>query len=401
MHRTIKFLILDSKEERISKFSSYISELYPENKIIYSEDGFEGWNLIEQNQPSVIICEENLPKRDAQDILTALQRRNLDLFYFIVVTESNSFEHIKDLVDIGFDDYLTDNSNIGVVRNRFRISIRNLLLKNKILEENWLLQKMAKDLEEESNHLIEISARFLQSRMPASYEMLKRIATISKWISEQFKEFDKVALRNIEIAAYFCQAGRIFLPDNLLKLPVMSNGQPRHELMYQVPVAARDIVSSIEKFEPVGEILYHIYENMDGSGIPDHLQSWKIPLASRIIRVVLDYEENIFLNHISSDEALEKIRSRTGRLYDPRIIQLLEQYVRESDSTRVEKEMGIVLGELRPGMVLTRDLISSSGLKLLGSGATIDDKKLKTIVSHSTTDPIYGYIYVESNFYKS
>ena len=401
MHRMIKFLILDSKEERISRLSSYISELYPENKIMFAHDGIEGWNLIEQNQPSVILCEETLPKRDALDILHSLQRRNLDLFYFIVVTETNTYDHIKTLVDKGFDDYLTDNSNIGVVHNRFRISIRTLLLKNKILEENWLLQKMANDLEEESNHLIEISARFLQSRMPASYEMLKRIAIISKWIAEQFKEFDKDALRNVEIAAYFCQAGRIFLPDNLLKLPVMSNGQPRHELMFQVPVASRDIVSSIEKFKPVGEILYHIYENLDGSGIPDHLQAWKIPLASRIIRVVLDYEENIFLNHISSDEALEKLKSRSGRLYDPRIIQLLEQYVRESESTSIEKEMGILLGELRPGMVLTRDLVSSSGLKLLSSSSVIDERKLNTIISHSTSDPIYGYIYVESNFYKS
>jgi len=75
------------------------------------------------------------------------------------------------------------------------------------------------------------------------------------------------------------------LPDRLFELPVYSEGNVSDPLMYQIPIVARNIISGIPRLEKVGDILYHIYENMDGTGFPDKLQSWQIPLESRILRV--------------------------------------------------------------------------------------------------------------------
>ena len=183
-----------------------------------------------------------------------------------------------------FDDKINYEFNIDALRNCLKHAEKVLHLKS--------------ELNEEVNHLIQMSSKFLQARIPASYELLTNIVEKSKWIASNFKEVNNVAMRNIEISAYFCQAGRIFLPDDFIELPVMKNGFPGHEIMHQVPVAAREIVSSFDRFEAVGKILYHIYENLDGSGIPARLQSWKIPLGSRIIRLVLDYEENRYFYHM-------------------------------------------------------------------------------------------------------
>src|SRR6185295_2798392 len=129
-------------------------------------------------------------------------------------------------------------------------------------------------------NLIKLSLKFLQKSIPSSYELLHRVASSSQWILNQFPDILESQIREIKIAAYFAQAGRMFLPDNMLNEPVMVDGKPSHNLMYQVPIQSKEIVAEIKGLENVGVILFHIYENMDGSGIPDRISAWQIPIES-------------------------------------------------------------------------------------------------------------------------
>jgi response regulator RpfG family c-di-GMP phosphodiesterase len=226
--------------------------------------------------------------------------------------------------------------------------------------------------------------------------MLKRVADSSVWIDKSYGDEDKDQIRDIEIASFLSQAGRIFLPDSMLKTPVLTNGLPTDPLMCQVPVSGKEIISSVRRLKNVGDIILHIYENFDGSGIPDRLKSWQIPFASRIIRVALDYEELRKFQGKSPKEAYELIKRESQRLYDHRVVILMEHYIKSHEKEEIDLyEVALQLAELVDGMVLTRDVYTDKGLKLIPKGATLSEGVIKKIIAHSSTDPILGNIYVK------
>lgn len=400
----INFLLISTDEVRIQKLTEVIQLLYPENNIISTSSSHEAKDLLILNKPAIIFCEETLPDSDIFDFYHEIIDLNLrDKIYFIVISENDDFDHLQKYIDAEFDDYLIGHNRTQIIYNRIRLGTKILSMKLKIQHENLLLQKMSKQLEEDIDNILKLSTKFIQSRLPASSDMLQDIAKMSVWIADKFNQFSKQDIKDIEIASYFCQAGRLFLPDNLLKTPVMSNGRVNNQMMYQIPIVTKEIVSSIEKFKSVGEILYHIYENLDGSGIPDKIQAWQIPLGSRIIRAVLDFEENRSFNNLDPKTTIEKLKSRVNRIYDGRVINLLEEYVDTQDLTETDKrnDIALLLSELKANMVTSREIKANSGIKLIGENQTLSDKHIQMLVNHSSTDPILGYIYIKKDSIES
>jgi response regulator RpfG family c-di-GMP phosphodiesterase len=400
----INFLLISTDEVRVQKLTEVIQLLYPENNIISTSSSHEAKDLLILNKPAIIFCEETLPDSDIFDFYHEIIDLNLrDKIYFIVISENDDFDHLQKYIDAEFDDYLIGHNRTQIIYNRIRLGTKILSMKLKIQHENLLLQKMSKQLEEDIDNILKLSTKFIQSRLPASSDMLQDIAKMSVWIADKFNQFSKQDIKDIEIASYFCQAGRLFLPDNLLKTPVMSNGRVNNQMMYQIPIVTKEIVSSIEKFKSVGEILYHIYENLDGSGIPDKIQAWQIPLGSRIIRAVLDFEENRSFNNLDPKTTIEKLKSRVNRIYDGRVINLLEEYVDTQDLTETDKrnDIALLLSELKANMVTSREIKANSGIKLIGENQTLSDKHIQMLVNHSSTDPILGYIYIKKDSIES
>jgi len=394
----INFHILTENIELRDRITSFANDIWKNSKIINNNEFKASLESIKKENPSVVICDFHLSGGNGLHLLEKikLEAKNIDV-YFIIIAENKDVDHIKSLINFGCDDYLLPDSKDTVTYNRIRQAGRILDMKLDLKKENDKLLILTKKLQEEAKDLMSLSAKFMQARMPSSYEMLKRIADISVWIAKHFPEFSSKEIDDIEVAAYFSQAGRMFLPDDLLKLPVMSSGIPQHDLMFQVPVAASNIARSLKSFSGVADIIYHIYENFDGTGIPDKIQKWQIPISSRIIRVVLDYEENRFFRNLKSKEVLSKLKSRVNRLYDGRIVQLLEQFLHENDDDFLSGDMAVMIAELKEGMELTQDIESNSGIKLIGSGAVLNKKTINMLVSHSTSDPVMGYIYVKKN----
>jgi response regulator RpfG family c-di-GMP phosphodiesterase len=395
---SINFIIITPNTLRVEKLTEVITSLFPENQIKHSPDLRNAIDLIKVNKPAIIFCDENLPDFDATELLNfSIKHHIREKLYLVVVSEIDDFNHLQKYIDLEFDDYLIGHERTQIVYNRIRLGAKILSMKLKIQHENKLLQLMSKQLEEDINNIIKLSTQFIQSRLPVSAYMLSNIAKISVWIAERFNQFSKQDIKDIEIAAYFCQAGRLFLPDKFLKTPVMKNGRVTDPMMNQIPVFSKEIVSSIEKFQNVGEILYHIYENLDGSGIPNKIQNWQIPLGSRIIRAVLDFEENRYFNELDAKQTIEKLKSRINRIYDGRVINLLEEYIEKQELTEIQisNDVAYLLSDLTPEMVTAREIKANSGLKLIGENLTLTEKHIQMLINHSSTDPILGYIYIK------
>jgi response regulator RpfG family c-di-GMP phosphodiesterase len=93
------------------------------------------------------------------------------------------------------------------------------------------------------------------------------------------------------------------------------------------PVIGRDILSTIEEFRDISEIVYHHHEWFNGNGYPDGISGDAIPLLSRIIAVADAFDamtsSRSYREQIGKERALEELRRNAGTQFDPTIVEAL------------------------------------------------------------------------------
>lgn len=325
--------------------------------------------------------------------------RKIDIsenIYIVLVGQSKDYTSLINELDSGANDIILKPFTNESVVARVKTILKYIeLIRSKNVEYN-LLQELADQLEKTQNEEINLISKLYSTRLSISREIINLIEGASLWMINFLEYTTDEDLQDIEIAANLSLLGRIGLPDNLLNLPVYIDGKVSDPLMYQIPIVARNLLADIPRLYKVSEILFHIYENMDGTGFPDKLQSWQIPLKSRLLRVVLDYYDIRRYYNAKSSDALEILKKYANQLYDKRVVILFEQYILSILKLEGEiDEITVPLQNLQEGMQLSRDIYTNNGLKLLNAGNFLTDITIKKLIAHNTTDPILGLIYIK------
>lgn len=397
MEKSYRFLIIDDEPAVVLTIERLIKNMFEKCEVFYSHAGDSGIKMAIEKKPDIIICDIRMPGLTGLQVLNELRsRKEFEDTYIILMSADTDRQTLIEAMDKGSDDFLYKPVHSDILTGKIKSAKRFVDLNNKRREEYNLLLQLADEIEKYAHDLVKLSVKFMEARIPASYKTLQVIADAALWIAKFFDELDNDRLKDLEVAAYLSFSGRLSLPDHLIHNPVIVDGKASDNLMFQIPVAARNIVSEVPRFKRVGEILYHVYENLDGSGFPERLQSWQIPLESRIIRPILDFDDMIRFYKLRPYQVLEKIRAEVNRLYDHRIVTLMEQYI--LSVLKLEgptNERPVLLSEMTEGMQLSRDIYTLKGLKILTAGSKLTESIIQRIIQINTSDPILGNIYVK------
>jgi len=134
----------------------------------------------------------------------------------------------------------------------------------------------------------------------------------------------------------------------------------------------------------VAAIVRHQMERFDGQGFPDKLAGFAIPIGSRILTLAIDYynlqQGALVQRHLRPEEAKSLVMDGSGKRYDPQVVQAFRQVVDGGirglpETTDVE----LLSGELVPGMVLSRDVVSRDGLMLLASDHVLNERMIQQL----------------------
>ncbi len=91
------------------------------------------------------------------------------------------------------------------------------------------------------------------------------------------------------------------------------------------PVIGKEILSTIQEFQDIAEIVYHHHEWFNGGGYPDGISGGKIPLLSRIIAVADAFDamtsSRTYRERIGKEKALEELRRNAGTQFDPAVVE--------------------------------------------------------------------------------
>ncbi len=133
------------------------------------------------------------------------------------------------------------------------------------------------------------------------------------------------------------------------------------------------LVSSIPGLTEVANTIEGLNENMNGSGSPHRLSSEEIPLLSRILRVIRDFDLLQESNTIQGNRrkfALLQLHQKANIDYDATIVSQFEAFI-ENNLYDHDSNACLSADELHEGQVVQQAIVGTNSAVLLKSGMTL------------------------------
>ena len=201
----------------------------------------------------------------------------------------------------------------------------------------------------------------------------KRVALQCKGIA-RYLALDDATCRRIYLCGLLHEIGTVGLSDDVIAKVGVGTGKLDDEFMHH-PVIGAKIVARVSRFDALTENILHQNENVDGTGVPDHLAGDDIPIGARIIRVVKDFDfliagkENKQL--MSVPDAKSWLMSRADTWYDKVVVSALFSVMNERSDFGEDIEYSVGIEGLKIGDTLLEDLVLTNGNIMLTAGQEI------------------------------
>ncbi|WP_286237203.1 HD domain-containing phosphohydrolase [Neptuniibacter halophilus] len=191
-------------------------------------------------------------------------------------------------------------------------------------------------------------------------------------------------LKQLFYAWQLRQIGKLSFPDELIRKPYLQLSVEQQRLFQTHPVMAQAACLMVQPLYPAGKIILQHKEYLDGSGYPRGIKAQDIKYRAQILAVLNDYVELIrgvySERQHSTDEALKYLSETAAERYNQAIVEILREVIGAlSKDGEVLSDKILFSDQLRPGMVLSRDLISADGILLLGAEQRLDATAIERV----------------------
>ena len=139
-------------------------------------------------------------------------------------------------------------------------------------------------------------------------------------------------LEYIRRGALLHDIGKIAIPDSILFKPGKLT-EDEWQVMRKHPLYAHEFLSPTSFLKNSIDIPYCHHEHWDGSGYPRGLKGEEIPLAARVFTIIDVWDalcsDRCYRPAWTQEEAKTYILSQSGKMFDPRIINLFIELISE------------------------------------------------------------------------
>jgi putative nucleotidyltransferase with HDIG domain len=218
----------------------------------------------------------------------------------------------------------------GIVLITFQYLLGALLLSQQRAEE---LESRTKQLASFQVGMLSAMLRTLDLRDQMTARHSAAVARYSRAIAQR-AGFSKREEELVHIAALLHDIGKFILPDRILKANVPLTDED-WMLIRRHPQQGARVVSSLDGYGPVAEIILAHHERIDGKGYPRGLAGEDIPELARIISVADTYDvmtaRDSYRSPISTYEAIQELRRVSGKQLDARFVDVFIELLEGKD----------------------------------------------------------------------
>jgi putative nucleotidyltransferase with HDIG domain len=218
----------------------------------------------------------------------------------------------------------------GVVLVTFQYLLGALLVSQQRAEE---LELRSKQLASFQVGMLSAMLRTLDLRDQMTARHSAAVARYSRAIAQR-AGYSRREEELVHIAALLHDIGKFILPDRILKANVPLTDED-WMLIKRHPQQGARVVSSLDGYGPVAEIILAHHERIDGKGYPRGLAGDEIPELARIISVADTYDvmtaRDSYRTPMSSYDAIVELRRVAGKQLDARFVEIFIELLEGKD----------------------------------------------------------------------
>jgi HD-GYP domain-containing protein (c-di-GMP phosphodiesterase class II) len=225
----------------------------------------------------------------------------------------------------------------------------------------------------------------------------RRVADLARSLA-QHMGLSNAEIQDVFLAGLLHDVGKIGLSDRLLEKPFTSLSTEERFEVIKHPIKGQTALMALEQLQGAAVFIRGHHERFDGLGYPDKLAGLAIPLGARILAVANDYDSaqfgTLLTKHLKQSDAVAFIIEGRGRRYDAQVVDaFMEVMGKSSVVTPSTPELVLRSEQIKPGMVLSRDLMSKSGELLLAKDYILDVQLIGQILNYERLgEPLIIYI---------
>lgn len=393
-------------------------------QVTIAGSGAEALAIMEKQVFDLVISDMRMPEMDGAQFLEQVKRRWPDTVRLLLTGYADITSTVDAINKGEIYRYISkpwdDNELLVIVRQALerkaleREKIRLELLTARQNEElrdlnaNLELKVMERTVELRKAHdkvktsfltSIKVFANLIELRGSNLAGHSRRVADLARKIANRM-ELSPADSQDVFLAGLLHDIGKIGLPDHLLVKPVPQMTGEELGLYRKHPIKGEQSVMALEELRGAARIVRSHHERFDGQGYPDGLMGDSIPIGARILSVANDYDGlqigSLSVRRYSQEDAKKLIAEGKGKRYDPKVIEAFLDIVGKVE-VRDTGEMELGVADLKPGMILSRDLLSRDGVLLLAADYILDANLIRQIRDYAASENNVMRIHVRTS----
>lgn len=421
-----RILFVDDEENVLRSLKRlFMSEDYT---VLTALSGPDGLAVLKEVEVPVIVSDQRMPVMTGAEFLEKSRELSPDSVRIILTGYADVEAAIGAINRGGAYRYVSkpwnDNELLLVIKDAFdkyRLVKENKYLTELTIQQNDELKKWSTELEfyvqqhtieltNQNKELKKLNAKLKNnvSEVLASLSGLielrnrsmrnhsNNVALLSKSIAEEIG-LTAPETETIAVGAQLHDIGKIGAPDIILIKNIDELSPDEMAEYIKHPIRGQAAIDGIEDFRGPGILVRHHHEWYNGKGFPDGLKGENIPIGARIISIADRLDRTLQGEMRSIDTALIQIKSMLASQFDAALYAPLEKAARKFFSSIIRNdivEIELNTKDLFPGMILSRDVSTGTGLLLLRKGTVLNEKNIETLKRAVYLDPSKRGIFV-------
>jgi response regulator RpfG family c-di-GMP phosphodiesterase len=244
-----------------------------------------------------------------------------------------------------------------------------------------LLEQAHQEMHEGFVATVEVFASLVQAGTRDTVSV-RKIAELAEATARQLG-LSEPQRRDVRLAGLLCDLGKLTLPEALIHTPVASMTAEQAHAFKQHTLNAERILLPLKPLNRVAAILRSHNERLDGTGYPDGLEGDEIPIESKVLHVVKDYDallrRLIMAEALTPAEAVQYLNDHAGSRYDATVVAAFLKILKHAKQDDNLRELRVSVQGLKPGMLVTRDLVNEHGVLMVPRGRRLDQQAINSL----------------------
>jgi response regulator RpfG family c-di-GMP phosphodiesterase len=327
---TYKLLIVDDETPNLRLLERLFSNEY---QCLTASSGPEALRLLEQHDVAILITDQRMPEMTGIELLKRSAQFRPHMVR-ILLTGYTDVEALVEAINCGLVYmYVTkpwNNDDLKLTISRAREYYESIKDRNSLASAN---HRLLRELKETKLAIVNGLGEMLRTRTRGEYDHAIRVRGYATAIAKRMN-LSREETEDLSSAA---------LLHSLEHTDSFGNGSSTTRRTDAQSATAREhshyearLLTAIPATENMNDIIRFYRENFDGTG-PGRMNADEIPQASRVLRVADEYDSLVQPEsspaRLRHDEAMQFLLQRSGKQFDPRVIEIMSQLNADDIST--------------------------------------------------------------------